>query len=181
MTEAKSGSVRRAGGEDDREHELKPLVAIQRVRLPPGKGRACQPEASFARYGNGSVKRKTAGAEAYGLAPKSANVEAFAVRIAGGSIDATVSGEGASVRPGSWNGAKARDGSPEDLRDPIRVHARTSRRLGRPVQAKALARKRPPLLWERAQRTRMAAERVGIGSEPNQRPWIRGWEVVAPS
>ena len=29
-------------------HELKPLVAIQRVRLPPGKGAARQPEASLA-------------------------------------------------------------------------------------------------------------------------------------
>ena len=28
--------------------ELKPLVAIQRVRLPPGKGAARQPEASLA-------------------------------------------------------------------------------------------------------------------------------------
>jgi len=33
--------------------------------------------------GNAGVKRKTAGAEAYGLAPKSAIAEAFAVRIAG--------------------------------------------------------------------------------------------------
>src|ERR1700730_6343440 len=41
-------SVRRAGGGDDRQHELKPLAAIQRVRLPPGKGRAGQPEASLA-------------------------------------------------------------------------------------------------------------------------------------
>ena len=46
---AQSGSVRRAGGGDDRQHELKPLVAVQRVRRPPGKGRAGQPEASLAR------------------------------------------------------------------------------------------------------------------------------------
>jgi hypothetical protein len=44
-----SGSVRRAGKEDDRENELKPFVAVQRVRLPPGKGAARQPEASLAR------------------------------------------------------------------------------------------------------------------------------------
>src|SRR5215217_7926687 len=48
-TAAKSGSVRRAGEEDEREHELKPLIAIQRVRLPRGKGLAGQPEASLAR------------------------------------------------------------------------------------------------------------------------------------
>jgi len=41
--------VRRAGEEDDRKNDLKPLVAIQRVRLPPGKGPAGQPEASLAR------------------------------------------------------------------------------------------------------------------------------------
>ena len=29
-----SGSVRRAGEEDDRENELKPFVAVQRVQLP---------------------------------------------------------------------------------------------------------------------------------------------------
>ena len=28
--------------------ELKPFIAVQRVRLPPGKGRAGQPEASLA-------------------------------------------------------------------------------------------------------------------------------------
>ena len=44
-----SGSVRRAGEEDDRENELKPFVAVQRVGLPPGKGAARQPEASLAR------------------------------------------------------------------------------------------------------------------------------------
>src|SRR5207247_1622696 len=62
----------------------------------------------------------------------------------GGSIDVTVSGEDTSVRPGSWNGAKAREGSPEDLRDPIRVHVRASRNEGRPATTKALAWKRPP-------------------------------------
>ena len=46
---AKPISVRRAGKEDDRQRELKPFVAIQRVRLPRGKGRAGQPEASLAR------------------------------------------------------------------------------------------------------------------------------------
>src|SRR6266478_9705563 len=36
-------------------------------------------------------------------------------------------GEDTSVRPGSLNAAKVRDGSPEDLRDPICVHAKTNR------------------------------------------------------
>src|SRR2546425_5087155 len=37
------------GKEDGRENELKPFVAVQGVRLPPGKGAARQPEASLAR------------------------------------------------------------------------------------------------------------------------------------
>src|ERR1700730_13638878 len=32
----------------ERECDLKPFVAVQRVKLPPGKGRSSQPEASFA-------------------------------------------------------------------------------------------------------------------------------------
>ena len=40
-------------------HELKPLVAVQRVRLPPGKGAARQPEASLAwRAATPVVKRR---------------------------------------------------------------------------------------------------------------------------
>jgi hypothetical protein len=35
---------RKGGGDFD----LKPFVAIQRVRRPPGKGQASRPEASFA-------------------------------------------------------------------------------------------------------------------------------------
>jgi hypothetical protein len=31
-------SLRRTGEGDERQHELKPLVAVQRVRRPPGKG-----------------------------------------------------------------------------------------------------------------------------------------------
>ena len=47
-------------------------------------------------------------------------------RRARGSIDETVIGEGTSVRPGSWTGAKAQDGSPENLRGPTHVHARAT-------------------------------------------------------
>ena len=51
-----------------------------------------------------------------------------------GSIDETVIGEGTSVRPGSWTGAKAQDGSPENLRGPTHVHARASRQIGPPAE-----------------------------------------------
>ena len=40
-------------------------------------------------------------------------------------------GEGSSVRPGSWTGAKAQDGSPGNLGDPAHVHVRASRQSGR--------------------------------------------------
>jgi hypothetical protein len=40
-------------------------------------------------------------------------------------------GEGSSIRPGSWTEAKAQDGSPGNLGDLARVHARASRQLGR--------------------------------------------------
>src|ERR1700726_623846 len=81
---ATSGSVRRAGGGDDRQHELKPLAAVQRVRLPPGKGRAGQPEASLAC--ERQRETRSVGQQVPKLrqsAPKSANAEAFAVRKAG--------------------------------------------------------------------------------------------------
>jgi len=42
----------------------------------------------------------------------------------GGSINVSGTGEDTLARPGSWNGAKAREGSPEDLRGPMRVHVR---------------------------------------------------------
>jgi hypothetical protein len=37
------------------------------------------------------------------------------------------------IRPGSWNEAKAWDGSPGNLRDPAHAHVRASRESGRRV------------------------------------------------
>ena len=71
-------------------------------------------------------------------------------------------GEVTLVRPGSWNGAEAQDGSPEDLRDPIHVHVETG--AGLPA-ARAPAWRRPPLLQERYGGTR-TRRIVGGGSEP---------------
>jgi hypothetical protein len=48
----------------------------------------------------------------------------------GGSIDVAVSGEDTSIRPGSWNTAKARDGTSGDLRDPIRVQTKEAGKSG---------------------------------------------------
>jgi hypothetical protein len=43
-------------------------------------------------------------------------------------------GEGSSVRPGSKTGAKAKDGSPGNLRCPTHVHVGVNRQLGSPVE-----------------------------------------------
>jgi hypothetical protein len=43
-------------------------------------------------------------------------------------------GEGSSIRPGSWNEAKAQDGSPGNLGDPAHVHVQANRQIGSPVK-----------------------------------------------
>ncbi len=84
----------------------------------------------------------------------------------GGSIEVTEIGEGTSIRPGSWNGAKAREGSSEDLRDPIRVHVRASRNERAAGTTKALAWKGPPTFRERHGEHETKEDRVDCGSEP---------------
>ena len=85
------------------------------------------------------------------------------------AIDETVIGEGSSVRPGSWTGAKARDGLSGNLRDPTRVHASARRHWDRrlnndPGPMRPLY---PPgsagISDHEARRNR-----VGPGSEPNK-------------
>jgi len=56
----------------------------------------------------------------------------------GGSIEVAATGEDTLTRPGSWNAAKARDGSPEDLRDPTRVHAREPEQGSRQIKSPGL-------------------------------------------
>ena len=83
-------SVRRAGGEDDRQHELKPLVAVQRVRRPPGKGRVGQPEASLAC--ERQRETRSVGQQVPKLresAPKSAIARSLRCAQSGGSTDVT--------------------------------------------------------------------------------------------
>ena len=76
----------------------------------------------------------------------------------------TASGEGILVRPGSWTGAKARDGSPEDLRDPIRVHMRKPE-LGATGGTKGLVRGMPPSPRKRREASTKQAGHVDCGSE----------------
>jgi len=75
--------VRTTGKEDDRENELKPFVAVQRVRLPRGKGQPASRKQALHVCGN--VTREAYGSRCRScvLAPKSAIAEAFAVNAAG--------------------------------------------------------------------------------------------------
>jgi hypothetical protein len=92
----------------------------------------------------------------------------------------TVNGEDTPIRPGSWNAAEAQEGSPEDLRDPTRVHAygAGTRVAG---TSKGPGREETSNLPGALRRDTNEGGRTDCGSETNKRPWIRGWEVVAPS
>src|ERR1700719_397257 len=71
-----------------------------------------------------NTKRRTAGAEAAPVSPEISQRPKPSLCVKRGQHRRDRHGEGTPIRPGSRNGAKARDGSPEDLRDPIRVHGR---------------------------------------------------------
>src|SRR5260370_26555128 len=90
MSVAQWASVRRAGGEDDRQDELKPRAAVQRGRLRPGKGRAGQPEASLAC--ERQRETRSVGQQVPKLresAPKSAIARSLRCAQSGGSIGVT--------------------------------------------------------------------------------------------
>src|SRR5271166_7132626 len=48
-------------------------------------------------------------------------------------VDESANGEDLPARPGSWSRAKAWDGSPGNLRDPVRVHGRNRPDQGTPA------------------------------------------------
>src|SRR6202044_3598085 len=70
------------------------------------------------------MKRRTAGAEAAPVSPEISHRPKPSLCAKRGQHRRDRHGKGTPVRPGSRNAAEARDGSPEDLRDPIRVHGR---------------------------------------------------------
>src|SRR5580700_8323870 len=57
-------------------------------------------------------------------------------------------GEGSSIRPGSWNEAKAQDGSPGNLGDPAHVHVRARRQSGRRLSSDPGPEGSPPSFRE---------------------------------
>ena len=120
---------------------LKPFIAVQRVRRPPGKGAARQPEASLAWVAaTPLVKRRQRI-----LKPWVSLEIMFRWSLrrvgTGGSIDWTASGEVLSVRPGSGNRAKVWDGLPGNLRGPVRAHLRDAG-AGSPADQRPQARRR---------------------------------------
>src|SRR5947207_15858943 len=145
------------------------------MRSPPAGSKPCTCAATL------RVKRMAAGCRSCGLAPKCSYRRSLRCLTNGGSIDVADSGEDTSIRPGSWNTAKARDGTSGDLREPIRVHAREAG-AGRPATTKGPGQEANSKLPGAPRRdTNGRRNRVGGGSEPNKQPWIREWEVVAPS
>src|SRR6516162_6498474 len=80
-------------------------------------------------------------------------------------------GEGSSTRPGSWNEAKAQDGSPGYLGDPAHVHVRASRQSGRRlnIDPGPEGPLRPSGSASASCETRTEEGSVDPGSEPNKR------------
>ena len=127
--ETLSGSVRRTGKEDGREYELKPTIVVQRVQLPPGKGQSASRKPALRVTAMVALSVGEQVPKLRESASKSTNAEALVVRIAGAASSGRFD-EDTPIRPGSRNAAKARDGSPGDLREPSRVHVMRSRTIG---------------------------------------------------
>ena len=116
---------------------LKPFVAIQRVRLPPGKGVARQPEASLAWPSATAVVKRRQRVMKRRCKPRYHDFltmpSACWVR---GQYLTCRNRRGRRDRPGSWTAAKSQDGSPGNLRDP--AHAHTGKAgTGAPADTKA--------------------------------------------
>ena len=99
--------------------DLKPFKATQRVRRPPGKGGARQPEASLARAAaTAFVKRRQRALKPCGSLEimKAPKPSPCWVR---GQHRSRRHGQPRPIRPGSQSRAKAREGSPGNLRGPV--------------------------------------------------------------
>ena len=162
-------------------HDLKPLVATRRVRPPPGKGRAGQPEASLAwRAATRVVKRRQQVTKRRGKPRNRSIDDAFIVKQVGAAPEAPLS---------------ARRNGSSGVVDRRKVTGRVAREPGRSCScpwARALERgcqhenpdpgPSPSLygggsaIWRT--RTRQApAEPTGENNKPKD---MRGQEVVAP-
>ena len=88
--------------------------------------KASQAAGSESCTGDGNMTREvlTPGAKAARSLEIGLIAEAFALDKAGADWRARM-GEDTPAQAGSWNGAKAQDGSPGNLRAPTRVHTTT--------------------------------------------------------
>ena len=164
------------GGCDD----LKPLAAIQRVRLPPGRGAARQPEASLAWRAATPVVKRRQQVTKRRAASKSQMMTPSLLSVCG-QYRKRRYWRGATGRPGSWTGAKSRDGSPGNLGDPA-----LARRQGRWKGDGQCEQSRPwPVAtsaWRRERHgehepQQTPAEPAGENNKPKE---VREQEVVAP-
>src|SRR5580693_9880116 len=111
--------------------DLKPFVVIQRVRRPPVKA-SQPPEASFAWVVATPFSKRRQQVLKPRDSPEITDTLKPSLSAKRGQHrrDRQI-GEGSSIRPGSWNEAKAQDGSPGNLGDPAHVHVRARRQSGR--------------------------------------------------
>src|SRR5271166_5470219 len=160
---------------------LKPFEAIQRVRPPPGRGAARQPEASLAWAAATSlVKRRQRMLKpcvsldiTYPLRPS--------VWVDRGGVDESANGEVLPARPGSWSWAKAWDGSPGNLRDPVRVHGRNRPDQGTPADQLFQAWRTSSTSVRSASASTNNGGARGARNRSHKGAGLRGREVVAPS
>ena len=99
----------------------KPFIVTQRVRHPPGRGAARQPEASLARVSATALVKRRQRSLKPCVSLEITFVSKPSVCWARGQHRKVRHWRGRPVRPGSRSMAKAREGSPGNLRGPARA------------------------------------------------------------
>src|SRR5271168_2707996 len=149
--------------------DLKPFVVIQRVRLPPGKGEASQPEASFAWVvATPFMKRRQQVLKPRDSPEITDTLKPSLSAKRGQHRRDRQIGEGSSIRPGSSNEAKAQDGSPGNLGDPAHVHVQANWQIGSPVKQRPWPGRHLRPCGSASCETRTEEDRVDPGSEANK-------------
>ena len=118
--------VRRSPGKENGD-DLKPFIAFQRVRLPPGKGAARQPEASLAWVVATPLVKRRQRTPKPGVEPRyHVHAGAFGVLDPGAASVGPQMARSCPIRPGSESRAEVWDGTPGNLRYPVRAHVQTA-------------------------------------------------------
>ena len=123
-------------------------LVFQRVRLPPGKGAARQPEPSLAwRAATGVVKRRQGVTKRRGK-PRDGQMMTPSWFKQWGQHRKRRNRRGAKGRPGSWTDAEPRDGSPGNLGGPVTARRGNSRLRGEPADQDSRPGARLAWRWE---------------------------------